>query len=192
MQATRQPKSTGPMARFSSLAMVLIAANMSTSCAGLPGDPRSQGAVIGGASGAAAGAIIAGEDNRLLGAIIGTVIGGGGGYVIGNELEKRSERDTREAAAKSNKTSSFTVQDVQGSNTADLDTDGNVTMAELVALKRAGLSDAEIIRRSEATNVVFDLNDEQKQTLRQSGVSGTVIDKLVTINRNKDRIGTPR
>lgn len=173
-------------------AIVSVAAMSMTGCAGLPGDSRTQGAVIGGASGAAAGAIIAGEDNRLLGAIIGTVIGGGGGYVVGNELEKKADREAREAAAKRNKTTSFTVEDVQRSSTADLDADGNVTIAELVAMQRAGLGDVEIIRRLEATKVVFDLNDEQKQTLRTSGVSGAVIDKLVTINRNKDRIGAPR
>lgn len=161
---------------------MLTAVSLS-SCESLPGSSRSQGTVIGAASGGAAGAIIAGEDNRLLGAIIGTVIGAGGGYVVGGELEKRSEREAREAAANGGVTRSFTVEDVQRSTTADLDGDGNVTIAEIVALDRAGLSDVEIIRRAAAANVLFELNEAQRKTLRESGVSTTVIDRLVTINR---------
>lgn len=190
MQATHHSSSSVSPSRFSAGAIVMFAAAMSlTGCEALPGDSKSQGTVIGGASGAAAGAIIGGEDNRLLGAIIGTVIGAGGGYVIGNELEKS---EAREAAAKGGKTGSFTVEDVHRSNTADLDADGNVTIAELVALDRAGLRDVEIIRRAESTNVVFDLSEEQRTTLRESGVSPMVIDWLTTINRPGDRVGAPR
>lgn len=193
MQSTHPPRSNGFTAKCSALAIVMSTAAVSlTSCEGLPGDSKSQGTVIGGASGAAAGAIIAGEDNRLLGAIIGTVIGAGGGYVVGDELERQSEREAREAAARGSRTNRFTVEDVQRSNTADLDADGNVTIAELVALARSGLSDIEIIRRAEATNVVFDLNAEQKTSLRESGVSATVVDRLVTINRKSETIGTRR
>lgn len=166
------------------LTILLIAASMQlSSCESLPGDKNVQGAVIGGAGGAAAGAIIAGEDNRLLGAIIGTAIGAGGGYVVGNEISKHDESKAQEAAAKTSKTSSFTIEDVKRSNTADLDADGNVTIAEIVALQRASLTDTEIIRRLEATDVVFTLTDEQKKTLREAGVSAAVVDKLATVNR---------
>lgn len=167
------------------LAIMLIAASMSLgSCDSLPGNKRTQGAVIGGAGGAAAGAILAGEDHRLLGAIIGTAIGAGGGYVVGNEISESDERKAKEAAAANSKTSSFTVDDVRGSKTADLDADGNVTIAELVALQRASLSDDEIIRRLEATDAIFNLTDEQKGTLRESGVSAVVVGKLATVNRD--------
>ena len=175
------------------LAIVLVAAGMPmSSCDSLPGGKTTQGVVIGGVGGAAAGAIIAGEDNRLLGAVIGTVIGAGGGYVVGNEIKKNDEIKAQEAAAKNGKTSAFTVEDVQRSKTADLDSDGNVTVAELVAMQRAGLTDAEIIRRLEATDVVFQLTDVQKQTLRDSGVSAAIVDKLPTINRASEPIGTRR
>ncbi len=59
-------------------------------------------------------------------------------------------------------------------------------------MARSGLSDIEIIRRAEATNVVFDLNAEQKTSLRESGESATVVDRLVTINRKSETIGTRR
>jgi hypothetical protein len=169
--------------------LALIAASMSlASCEGLPGEKKHQGAVIGGASGAAAGAIIAGEDNRLLGAVIGTALGAGAGYVVGNEISEKDRRDAQEAAAQKEKTSTFTVEDVRRATTADIDGDGNVTMAELVAMQRASLGDPEIIRRLEATDVVFDLTDQQKQTLREEGVSNAVVDRLATINR--DPVGT--
>lgn len=184
MATTSRVRSTISKARFPFLAIILTAASLPlSSCESLPGTKSTQGAVVGGAGGAVAGAIIAGEDNRLLGAVIGTAIGAGGGYVVGNEITKRDERKAQEAAAATSQTSSFTLADVQGSNSADLDSDGNVTIAELVALQRANLTDNQIIRRLEATNVIFSLTDEQNATLRQAGVSQTVINRLATVNR---------
>jgi hypothetical protein len=52
---------------------------------------KAKGAVIGGAAGAAAGAII-NKKNRAVGAVIGGVIGAGGGYVIGSKMDKKDGR----------------------------------------------------------------------------------------------------
>lgn len=184
METTFNARPTISKAGIPFLAILLTAASLPlSSCESLPGSKSTQGAVVGGVGGAAAGAIIAGEDNRLLGAIIGTAIGAGGGYVVGNEISESDERKAKEAAAANSQTSSFTIADVQRSNSADLDNDGNVTIAELVALQRANLTDDEIIRRLEVTEVVFSLTEDQKETLRQSGVSQAVIDKLGTVNR---------
>ena len=46
-----------------------------------------------------------------------------------------------------------TVDDVRRSSTEDLNGDGFVTVDELVALQRAGLSDDPILRRLEATDL---------------------------------------
>lgn len=51
----------------------------------------AKGAVIGGAAGAAAGAII-NKKNRAVGAVIGGVVGAGGGYAIGRGMDKRDGR----------------------------------------------------------------------------------------------------
>lgn len=51
----------------------------------------AKGAVIGGATGAAAGAII-NKRNRAVGAVIGGVVGAGGGYAIGRGMDKRDGR----------------------------------------------------------------------------------------------------
>lgn len=51
----------------------------------------AKGAVIGGVTGAAGGAII-NKKNRAAGAVIGGVIGAGTGAVIGNEMDKKDGR----------------------------------------------------------------------------------------------------
>ena len=66
---------------------------MMVGCENLPGDEKSQGAVIGGLAGAGAGALIGGKDNRLLGALIGGAAGAGGGYLIGANWDKISGKD---------------------------------------------------------------------------------------------------
>lgn len=51
----------------------------------------AKGAVIGGVTGAAAGAVI-NKKNRAVGAVIGGVIGAGGGYVVGRGMDKKDGR----------------------------------------------------------------------------------------------------
>lgn len=48
----------------------------------------TKGAIIGGAGGAVAGAVL-NKKNRVAGAVIGGVIGAGGGYVIGRQMDKK-------------------------------------------------------------------------------------------------------
>ncbi|WP_147321982.1 YMGG-like glycine zipper-containing protein [Mucilaginibacter conchicola] len=55
---------------------------------------QGKGAIIGGAGGAVAGALIG---KSVGGAVIGGAIGAGGGYIIGNEARKREEKRKREA-----------------------------------------------------------------------------------------------
>src|SRR3954464_10317565 len=56
-------------------------------CENLPGNKPTQGAVIGGAGGALAGAAI-GKHNRLVGGLIGGALGAGGGYLVGSAMHK--------------------------------------------------------------------------------------------------------
>src|SRR5438046_685831 len=57
-------------------------------CENLPGNKKTQGAVIGGVGGAVAGAALGGSKNRLLGALLGGALGAGGGYLIGANWDK--------------------------------------------------------------------------------------------------------
>jgi hypothetical protein len=156
-------------------------------CAELPGTRGQQGAVIGGAVGTAAGAAVH-EDNRLLGALIGGALGAGGGYLIGARTDwfddPRGDDHARDAIRDA-QASPATVEDVRRSMTADLDADGFVTVDELVAMERAGLSDDEILSRLRATGQIFDLSRSQADALRDAGLSERVIAGMQQINRDR-------
>lgn len=168
-----------------------------TGCEQLPGDEKTQGAVIGGAGGALAGALIGGEDNRLLGGLIGGVLGAAGGYVIGSQIEKNrrgndddyqdavqaSERDRRDPPSSS---------DARRARTADLNNDGFVTLNEVVAMEDAGLSTSEMIDRLEDTGQVFYLSESQEEYLRDKGVPSEVIRAMRTMNRDRTRAVSDR
>src|SRR5687767_1361883 len=70
-------------------------------CSSMPGSDKQQGAVIGGATGAAVGAAV--SKNRALGAVIGGAVGAAGGYVIGANKDKITGKDSEEARAASRK-----------------------------------------------------------------------------------------
>lgn len=59
-------------------------------CESLPGDEPEQGAVIGGLSGAAAGALID-DDKPVRGGLIGGAAGAGGGYLVGREVDRQRD-----------------------------------------------------------------------------------------------------
>lgn len=167
-------------------ASIALLAFGSLGCENLPGNRQTQGAVIGGVAGAGAGAVVGGEDNRLLGAIIGGALGAGGGYLIGAhtdwfgdpDAESQAREAVREAQA-----DPATADDVSKSSTADLNQDGFVTLDEVIAMERAGLSDAEILVRLRLTDQVFELNRSQRSQLIAAGVSAEVVDEMPRINR---------
>jgi hypothetical protein len=150
------------MKRLIPTAMIALAASSALGCESLPGDREEQGAVIGGAAGAAAGAAIH-EENRLLGALIGGALGAGGGYLIGAKTDWFEDPD-------------------EAQDDADLNSDGFVTIDELVALEKAGLSDQEIVQRLEATGQIFELTASQEQQLLSAGVSREVVAEMQQIN----------
>ena len=153
-----------------------------TGCEDLPGDEKTQGAVIGGVGGAVAGAALGGDDNRLLGALIGGALGAGGGYLIGSQLEKADDEDDAREANQRAKDNPVTMEEARRANTADVNNDGYVTLDEVVALEKAGLSDEDIIRKLEKTDQFFELTNEQEDYLADRGVSQRVIDRMEEIN----------
>src|SRR5688572_24172731 len=154
-----------------------------TGCEDLPGKKREQGAVIGGVGGAVAGGAIA-KDNRLLGALIGGALGAGGGYLVGANWDKITgdKKEEAQAAAKKAETNPAKVEDVAKVDTADLNSDGFVTLDEVVALEKAGLKDREIVDRLEATQQYFELTPDQEKYLRDRGVTDTVITAMQRMN----------
>jgi hypothetical protein len=152
-------------------------------CQNLPGSRKTQGAVIGGAAGAAAGAAIA-KDNRALGAVLGGLLGAGGGYVIAAKTDKTHDTDSAAQAMRKSQENPATPEEARKAMTADLNYDGFVTLDEVVAMKQAGFSDAEMIQRLRATDQVFELTAEQQQYLRDRGVNQNVINQMVNMNRS--------
>lgn len=159
-------------------------------CSSLPGSDRQQGAVIGGASGAAVGAAV--TENRALGAIIGGALGAAGGYVIGANKDKIIGEDSENEVAEASReaeTTPATPQEAKAATTADVNLDGFVTLDEVVALERANLNDDEIVDRLRSTGQVFELTEEQKRYLLDKGVSQSVVDRLDDLNRTaKDEL----
>jgi hypothetical protein len=157
-----------------------------TGCQQLPGTPGEQGAAIGGVGGAATGALVGGEHHRLLGALLGGAVGAGGGYLIGANKDRITGRDSSaaQAAAQRAQAQPATPQEALNAPTADLNGDGFVTMDEVVAMKRAGIPDQQMLDRLRATNQVFELTPEQQNYLRSNGVDDYVIGQMTELNRD--------
>lgn len=171
--------------RMVSLSMGTALLLSTLGCEELPGSRRQQGAAIGGAGGAVAGAVIGGERNRWLGALIGGALGATGGYLIGAQTEKVNNND-RDAALEANRraeTRPVTVEEARTAATADVNRDGFVTLDEVVAMERAGLRDEEILSRLDATEQIFELTAEQRRYLLDRGVSRMVVERLPEMNR---------
>ena len=169
-----------------SLVIASLALAPLAGCDSLPGDKKTQGAVIGGVGGAVAGGVIA-KNNRLLGALIGGALGAGGGYLIGSQLNKSDPKKNSEEARSADKRARdnpATPDDARRARTADINDDGYVTMDEVVAMGKAGLSDDEMITRLERTGQFFELTTEQEQYLRDHGVSRRVVTAMHDINND--------
>jgi len=169
----------------------LVAAPMMTGCDSLPGTKRQQGAVAGGATGAVAGAVLA-KGNPVLGALLGGALGAGGGYLIGVQMEHADKKDASSAnqAVQNAQSNPATADQARRAATADVNGDGFVTLDEVVAMKQAGFSDDEMLRRLRATNQIFSLTQEQKDFLVAHGVSRNVADQMDNINRNLPNTAT--
>src|SRR4051812_19776366 len=178
--------STMRNSRLISLALVSTLGLVPLSgCENLPGGKKEQGTVIGGAGGAAAGAAVAGKNNRLLGALVGGALGAGGGYLVGAQMSKTDPKHRDEAVQASNKAEANPArpEDVRSAKTADLNNDGYVTLDEVAAMQKAGLSDNDMINRLRATGQVFELTTQQEEYLRNHNVGQQVILAMHNLNQ---------
>lgn len=156
---------------------------LGTGCRQLPGTPEQQGAVIGGTGGAIAGAAV--SENKLLGALIGGAVGAGGGYLIGANRDRivGKDRDAAQRAVENAQTNPATAEQARYALTADVNLDGFVTLDEVTAMKDAGISDEEILKRLRATDQVFELTPEQEKQLLNRGLSRSTVTEMRHINR---------
>lgn len=174
-------------------ALLLVA---TAGCQELPGTRTEQTTTGGALAGAALGAVLADDDNRLMGALLGGALGAGSGYLIGANTDWFATDDAsveaREAVMNAQQNPA-TPAEALAATTADIDQNGFVTMDELIAMENAGLSDDQILDRLRATDAVFDLTRDQADRLIEAGVSAEVVSQLENINRtDRDQIlGTP-
>jgi hypothetical protein len=189
-------------ATHAALSILLLVSLPLASCENLPGSRTQQSTAIGAVAGAAAGAAIAGEGNRIVGALIGAAVGGAGGYLLGAKtdwFDRDDGDDHAVAAVEQARRNPATSADVRRASTADLNADGFVTFDEVVAMDQAGLGDGEMIARLRATDQVFDLNAQQRQALINAGVSPAVVAEMPRINQDErnrvlasEPVGRPR
>ncbi|HWE01415.1 MAG TPA: hypothetical protein VG326_03320 [Tepidisphaeraceae bacterium] len=112
--------------------------------------------------------------------LIGGDLGIGGGYLIAAAPEKIQRRQHQQAIAAAHKAeeSPVTVQQVHESENADLNGDGFITLDEILAMARSGLSDREIADRLQKTHFIFRVTPQQERYLTDRGVSQNVIGAL--------------
>ena len=114
---------------------------------------------------------------------LGANLGAAGGWLIAassQHLARNSAAQAQEANRRAEQRPASPA-DVQASPTADLNQDGFVTLDEVLAMHRAGLTDAQIIQRLQATGQVFSITDRQQQYLRDRGIDQSVIDAMLAM-----------
>ncbi|MBY0457075.1 MAG: hypothetical protein K2V38_07050 [Gemmataceae bacterium] len=148
--------------RFGIFALVAFAAGGS-GCASMNNTER--GAVGGGVVGTAAGTAIGAATGRpLAGALIGGGIGTATGALIGNDVDKREQRD-RDVA--------------QAAALADAHAQGQrVGVFDVIRMAQEGQDDQVIINQIRATRSTFDLSTSDLSELKRAGVSARVIAEM--------------
>jgi outer membrane lipoprotein SlyB len=122
------------------------------------------GALIGGAIGAITGAAIGGPRHGGEGALIGAAAGVIGGGLIGNSMDQEQQARLREQAPQT-----FTRVD-QGTP---------LSIADVKALAKAGISEDVIINQIQNSHTVFHLSAADIIDLRDSGVSDKVVNYMI-------------
>jgi MFS family permease len=172
---------TSRAAALAVVAGTILVAPAMTGCEALPGRPREQGAIAGAIIGGVIGGVTAGT--WWAGALIGAGIGLVGGWIIGFVVEEWFGWEGRPPrAAIEMPMAPATPEQALAAQTADINGDGVVSLDEMLAMHQAGLTEDEIIRRLEATNCIFELNQSQQDFLLSHGVSPRVVRTLPEIN----------
>lgn len=140
--------------------------------AGPPPDPAQQQPVA---------AAPAGSQQMALSAMAAQVGGPGGGWIVAatpEHIDQHSIGSAQQANRQAEQQPAGRA-DVEHSDSCDLNGDGFVTMDEMLALKRAGLTTEQLIGRVYHTHQIFWLTDRQQQYLRDRGISQDVINAML-------------
>lgn len=142
------------------------AAVVLTGCQSPDGRPNytATGALSGAAIGAGSGALIGGSRNGAAGALIGGAIGLITGGLIGQSLDQQQQERLRADAPQTY---------------ARVDQGEPLSIADVKALVRAGVSDDVIITQIQNSHTAFHLGANDIIDLHDSGVSDRVIDFMI-------------
>jgi len=157
------------------LTLVMAAVSvLATGCTTPEGQPdnTATGALIGGGAGAATGAVIGGSENAGEGALIGAAAGVIGGGLIGHQLDQQQQARLRAQAPQ-------TLVRVEQNQP--------LTVDDVKAMARAGVSDDVIISQIIVSHTVFRLSAAGIIDLHNSGVS----DRVVNYMLNTPNTATP-
>lgn len=138
------------------LALTLLALTF-TSCESKTGT----GALVGGGVGAGTGALIAGGKGAAIGGAVGIV----GGAIVGHLLEEDDQKKVQEQNPR-------TAQHVQRGE--------QLTVNDIIALHKSGLSDRKIMDLIDKTNSSYELSPSSIHRLERAGVSERVINYMMT------------
>jgi uncharacterized protein YcfJ len=150
-----------------SIFAVATSAVLLAGCVGPNGEQNNtgSGALIGGVLGAITGAAIGGPRNGGAGALIGAAAGMIAGGAMGNSMDQQQQAELRAQAPQSY------VRVVQGQS---------LSIADVKALAKAGVSDDIIISQIQGSHTAFHLSAADIIDLHNSGVS----DKVVNFMQN--------
>ena len=116
-----------------------------------------------------------------LSSLAGRVGGPGGGWIIAatpQHIDQHSLGSAEQANRQAEQQPAGPAN-VEHSDNCDLNGDGFVTMDEILALRRAGLTTDQLISRVRHTPQIFSLTDRQQQYLRDRDISQKVIDAML-------------
>ena len=126
------------------------------------------GALVGGAGGAAIGGLIGSthKSQAGAGALIGAGVGAIGGYIVGNELDKKDQREGGATASDHGRYSESSVP---------ISRELTVSKKDVIRWTNEGVKDEIIIDRIDRSGTRFEVRASDENELRDAGVSEEVV-----------------
>jgi outer membrane lipoprotein SlyB len=154
------------------------AAMLLTGCQNPDGTQNNtgSGALIGGALGAITGAAIGGRNHGGQDALIGAAAGLVAGGLIGNSMDREQEAQLKAQAPETY---------------AHVDQGQPLTVADVKALAKAGVSEDVIISQISNSHTVFHLSSADIIDLRDSGVTDKVVNFMINTASTASAAGAP-
>jgi hypothetical protein len=167
-----------------SAAVAVLAGAMGISSVGCESKAQT-GALVGAGGGALLGGAIGSLSHSRAGA--GAAIGAGagaiGGYLVGNEMDKKDQKKRDAAAADSARTSSSANNSYQSPPPSRSAVTDGVSRDDVIRWSKDGVKDEVIIDRIERSGTAFRLTATDENALRDANVSEEVVRAMKNTSR---------